>query len=182
VNEVEIPRKDKTDHDNPFKGEEGSNSTMEKTNTSKQNNLCSAIHTLHTLHGKNEPINIRMRKSFHEAFMRYCNLTGMKAGRFYEQAGLLFMDINPIDGVMIVVENTENGSVQTSIEDKMTEIIIIGELEEWLEIVRPLVNQGVELHKSKIKSLRQIVRETKNLNTRSDKLNQLLQEALEYAI
>ena len=170
---------DRVIEDNAFKEENSIPSVMRETipNKKKQD---STVHTVHTVHReKRVPIEIRMRRSIHENVGRYCGKS-LSFGDFYEQAAILFMEINP------KYESPINVSrpliYDNDLEQNLSEIIYIGDLEDWLDVVRPIVNQGITLHKSKIKTLRAIIKECKKLNTRSEKLNQLLQEALEYAI
>jgi len=150
-------------------------------------NTCNAYNAYNAYNDKMEKrLNhcIRLKPSIHRAVKNYCHDTRMNIGRFYEEAAITFFQINPPPetGSLIMVVKEDEIHKNNSLEQSLSEIICIGDLEEWLDSVRPLKHQGIELHKSKIKTLRDIIRECKKLNTRSDKLEQLLEEALDYVL
>ena len=46
-------------------------------------------------------VSLRMNKSFHSGFAYYCKRANITLGEFYEQAGLLFMKLYPVEGITI---------------------------------------------------------------------------------
>jgi len=155
------------DESNYSSGEEG---------IEKREDRCNALHTLHTLHEKKDQVQIRMRKSLHKAFMKYCAITDMAAGQFYEQAGILFMDLNPPPEPNLLVVSKSKQHDQ-GFEDSLQEMIVVDELEELLGKLR-LVNG--KIHRTRKKDFLGIVKEYKKVKTPSDNLQTLMREVKSY--
>ena len=148
----------------------------------REENVCSTPHTPHTLHTKEkrQPINIRLRRSLHDVFMKYCVGSDMTAGQFYEEAAILFIDLNPVIGSVFVFEKPERQTRNNGFEDRMGELICIDELEDFVERVDKIKNSGVEIHRSNVKTLLKILKECNKIKTRSEHLETLMSAAMSY--
>ena len=69
-----------------------------------------------------------MRKSVHEVVGNYINKS-MSYGQFYEEAAILFMDINPKEFNPLVVEKP---SRHNNIKDEMQEFICLEDMREFV--------------------------------------------------
>lgn len=133
-------------------------------------------HTTHTtLHEERKPIQIRMRQSVHDSVGRYCGKE-MTYGQFYEEAAMLFMDVNPKplphNITLVRLERHDQG-----FEDSLQEMIVVDELEELLGKLR-LVNG--KIHRTRKKDFLGIVKEYKKVKTPSENLQTLMREAKSY--
>ena len=148
----------------------------------REENVCSTPHTPHTLHTKEkrQPINIRLRRSLHDVFMKYCAGADMTAGQFYEEAAILFIDLNPVIGSIFVFEKPERQTRNNDFEERMGELICIDELEDFVERVDKIKNSGVEIHRSNVKTLLNILKECNKIKTRSERLETLMSKAMSY--
>lgn len=131
------------------------------------------VHTVHTIKEKRLPIEIRLRKSIHSNVMTYCALARMTAGQFYEEAAILFMDLNPVEGAVLIVEKPNKED--PSLKDRMLELMLIPELERWIGSTE---NVSGKLHPNKIKRLYKIIEQSGKIYNKSDKMQELLEEAL----
>ncbi len=141
------------------------------------NKQCSTPHTPHTLHNnieKRTPINIRIRKSMHSTFMEYCG-RDMTAGQFYEEAGILFMDLNPKNGSLLMVSKPI--TKQNGLKDRVQEIICIGELQEFIDDVDARISDN-PLHHNWVKRLGKILKRCDSIKHHSDKLEALMLQAV----
>jgi len=135
----------------------------------------STVHTVHTVHEKRVPIEIRMRKSIHDAVGRYIR-NSMTHGQFYEEAAILFMDINPpLNSAPITVIRLENKD--QSLDDALQEMIVLDVLTVFLERLRQI--KGV-IHVSNKKNFRGIIKEYQKVKSPSDNLIKLMKEAKSY--
>ena len=55
---------------------------------------------------RREPISVRINPTFHKAFSRYCDFAGMTIGEFYEKAGIEFIQIHPVKGIIFIEETS----------------------------------------------------------------------------
>lgn len=167
--------------DNAFKVEATKPYPMRKDDIEREESMCTVPYTVHTVHSSKErrlPVEIRMRRSIHDTVGEYCG-KDMTYGQFYEEAAILFMDINPKSGMSLNVINPQMD--ENTIEDRMDELICIGNLEDFIRDVKRCISAGGNgLHHSKIKKLRKIINECKKINNRGEKLNKLINEALNY--
>lgn len=144
---------------------------------------CNAYNAYNAYNGINErrvSQCIRIRPSIHKAVGSYCHDTRMNIGEFYEEAALTYFQINPPPergGEIIIVR--DSGVVDKSVEDRMTELICIGELEAFLDGMRRS-HRVNGIHHSKIKKLKVILSECEKIPSRGDELNGLIKEAVEY--
>lgn len=152
--------------------EEENSSTRESIE--REIDHCTVYSTHSTVHSKEkrESIQIRMRKSIHDAVGNYCGKT-MTYGQFYEEAAILFMDINPKDGMLLVVEKPNKED--SSLKDKMLELILIPELERWVESTRDFSGK---IHPNKLKTLYKIIEKSTKIYNKSEKMQSLLEEAV----
>ena len=140
----------------------------------------STVRTVRTVHSNIErrrPIEVRMRKSNHEAFMEYCHITKRTAGQFYEEAGILFMDIYPPPMAKvhnIIVPDRE----EQSLDDQIDEVILIDELYEAVRTLSP----ERKVHINKKKKLAKLLKRGRKLNQRGDRLEELMLEAVGYLV
>lgn len=139
---------------------------------------CNALHTVHTVHNNIEsrsPVEIRMRKSVHAVFMDYCHRVKITAGQFYEEAGILFIDINPPPmGTVFNIVTHENG--EQNLDDQLEEIILIEELSSEMKHL----HRGKTIHVTKKKRLVKLLKRCQKLDIRGDKLEALMKEAMKY--
>ena len=132
-------------------------------------------HTTHTtLHEERKPIQIRMRQSVHDAVGRYCGKE-MTYGQFYEEAAILFMDLNPVNGALLIVEKPKQHD--PSFEDSLQEMIIIDEIEELLDNLRRI---NGKIHYKRKKDFLGIVKQYQKIKVPSDRLQRLVREAKSY--
>ena len=148
----------------------------------REENECSTPHTPHTLHTKEkrQPINIRLRRSLHDVFMKYCAGEDMTAGQFYEEAAILFIDLNPVIGSVFVFEKPERQTRNNGFEERMGELICIDELEDFVERIDKIKKSGVEIHRSNVKTLLKILKECNKISQRSQHLETLMNTAMNY--
>ena len=141
---------------------------------------CSTPHTPHTLHSKEEkrhPINIRLRRSIHSAVMTYCG-NEVTAGQFYEEAAILFMDLNPKQEAFVVIERPHKNGV--SLKDRMLDMICVGELSEIIPRLKFAKEKGYNIHKNVLESMRKIFDKCYRVSEPSVELSRLIEEALSY--
>ena len=141
---------------------------------------CSTPHTPHTLHSKGEkrtPINIRLRRSIHNAVMTYCG-NEVTAGQFYEEAAILFMDLNPKQEAFVVIERPYKNGV--SLKDRMLDMICVGELTEIIPRLKHASEKGYNIHKNVLESMRKIFDKCYRVSEPSKELSSLIEEALSY--
>lgn len=137
---------------------------------------CTVPCTVHTVHNeKRFPTEIRLRRTIHEVVKRYCGNSGITLGDFYEGAAILFMDLNPVEffGVNLITPERR----QQALDDQLREIVCIDELEGFIENVKTLRNG---LHVSRKKEGIAILKNCEKINNRSERLEALIQEAIEY--
>lgn len=142
---------------------------------------CHALHTLHTLHRKEEKrtqICVRMRKSIHDAVGKYCAIENMTIGQFYEEAGILFMDINPPTNAKLIVNKVEVS--QTDLKERVLQQICMNEAETLADNLRKISNQGNGIHPNKLQSIYKFFKEYTKLSNPPDELNALVEEILSY--
>ena len=141
---------------------------------------CNAIHAIHALHENEKRYNrsIRLRDSVHRAVKQYCGVAQMTMGQLYESGALMFMQVNHVAGVFLNVENTENNH-QTD-DDWMLDLICIGDLEDFIELMDTLIRNGTPIHKIRMKQFLVILRECKKVKKRSQKLDSLISKARSY--
>jgi len=144
---------------------------------------CSAPHTPHTLHHysdkeKRLPINIRLRRTIHDEFMRYCALSHITAGQFYENAGIFYMDLNPIpEGTVLVVSKPEK---RNNLKDRTMILRCIQDLQKLIESLERYTSQRLPIPTNLMEKLCQIFDKYDKINNPSDELNGLIEEALRY--
>ena len=103
--------------------------------------------------------------------MDYCHKTKITGGQFYEEAGILFMDINPPPmGKLHKIINPER--CEQNLDDQIEEIILIDELEDALKHVNP----DRELHLVKKKMFAKFLKRCQKLNQRGERLEELMKE------
>ena len=138
----------------------------------------STVHTVHTVHSNSEKrtsVQIRMRKSIHETASRYCAFARMNIGQFYEEAVILFMDLNPMDGTLLIVERNER---ESCLDDQIEEVILIDEFEDAMRVLSP----ERKLHINKKKRLAKLLRRCQKLNQRGERLEELMKTAVSYLV
>jgi len=149
----------------------------------REENACNAVHTVHTVHSNSEkrrPIEVRMRDAIHKTVGRYCDFAEITIGQFYEEAAILFMDLNPINGTLLVVEKLEKRVDDNDLEARVSDLFYIVELEDFIERVDEIKRSGVNIHRSNIKKLLNILKDCKKINNRSERLDTLMNQALSY--
>jgi len=149
----------------------------------REENTCNAVHTVHTVHSNSErrrPIEVRMRGAIHKTVGRYCGFAEITIGQFYEEAAILFMDLNPVNGSLFVVEKPEKRVNDNGFEERMGELICIDELEDFIERVDKIKNSGVEIHRSNVKTLLKILKNCNKISQRSQHLETLMSAAMSY--
>lgn len=97
----------------------------------------------------------------------------MTGGQFYEEAGILFMDINPPPMAKVhKIIIPDKGEV--SLDDQIEEVILIDELQEVVKLLPPEKKLHV-LHKKKLAKL---LKRCQKLNQRGDTLEELMKEVI----
>ena len=142
-------------------------------------NVCNALqYSTYSTQEKNSQIQIRALKSYHEKFMDYCRRANMTAGNFYKNAGILYMQVNPIDGAIIVVEKSNNN--RRSLKNRTANITCIYELNEVLPPLRKADKEGYDIHQKLLKRTIQALDKSDKIQNKSDELISLIEEALSY--
>lgn len=146
----------------------------------RRENQCNALHTLHTLHKqeKNYQIQVRMKQSAHKAFMRYCALAGMTAGTFYEKAGVMFMDLNPVDGAVIVIERPVTRDL--SMKDRVLTLMCVQEFEALLPTLKRMKEKGVSFNKKFLTKINRMFDKYFKISSPGDEVKELAEEVLTY--
>jgi len=110
--------------------------------------------------------------------MRYCALSHMTAGQFYERAGILYMDLNPLPrGAVLVVSKPEKRS---SLKDRAMNLRCVRDLQSLVEGLERYTAQGLPVPPSLMEKLCQIFDKYYRISSPSDELNRLVEEALRY--
>jgi len=67
------------------------------------------VSTVKYTHKKEQriPISIRVRNSVHSGVSTYCRMSGMTIGEFYELAAIAYMEKNPVDGLTIIINASD---------------------------------------------------------------------------
>lgn len=135
----------------------------------------SSVYTTHTtLHGKEErmPIQVRMRRSIHNAVVRYCGAAGINIGKFYESSVIQMMMLEPVEFTPLLVIKPEPR--ENNLDDQIEEVILIDELQEVVKLLPPEKKLHV-LHKKKLAKL---LKRCQKLNQRGDPLEKLMKEVI----
>lgn len=137
-------------------------------------------HTPHTPHNeKREATQIRLRKSIHKAVSEYCHDARMGIGQFYEEAAILFIDVNPPPmRNPVILEKLERRD--NSPRDRMLSMICKKELEEIIPALKTLSDNHREIPKRLLEKLTKTFDKCYKITTPSEELNLLILEALEY--
>jgi len=121
-----------------------------------------------------------MRKSVHGVVGTYLEKT-MTYGQFYEEAAILFMDLNPKDFSPLVVEQLARPR-QNGVQDRMQELVCI---DEAMELVELLISDNPENQRKRHSRRKQFIELLKNCNkikTWGDTLISLIEEAETYFV
>ena len=137
----------------------------------------STVRTVHTVHPPEVrvPTEVRMRRSIHNAVMRYCGSERITAGQFYEEAAILLMGMEPINGVHVITVRPPER--ERNLDEELQEIICIEKLENFIETKKPFKGK---LHVNSKDSLLKILRECRKVKNRSAELEALMTEAMAY--
>lgn len=164
--------------DNSYKGESPISPPMTgEDNLHITHKQCS-VHTTHTTLHKNEerkPIQIRMRKSVHKTVGGYIEKT-MSYGVFYERAAILYMDVNPVDRTILVINGAE--SETTDLDQLMLIMECTQELEEMLIRLKRMISQGVKFQKKTLADLRKVFAKCRKVKNKSDDMETMIREAI----
>lgn len=88
------------------------------------------------------------------------------------------MDLNPVDGTILVVE--KNSLRDSSIKDRMLNMICIQELQEFVPVLKRSKEEGFKLHRVFLDRLRKTFDKCYKVGEPTEELNRLIEEALEY--
>ena len=102
----------------------------------------------------------------------------MTAGQFYEEAGILFMDLNHKDRSIFIVEKPERNNL--SVKGRMLTMICTQELEDIIPVLNRLRENDRKIHKSVLERLSKTFDKCYKINNPSPELNALIEEALRY--
>jgi len=136
----------------------------------------SVTHTLHTLHknNKKEPRSIRLRPAAYEFISNYARLSRMTVGDVVEQACFFYIDYYPVDGNVFIIEKNNH---KQNLDEQIQDMICVDKLEKFLERMKAINGKLRTNHKEDFLG---ILKECKKVNIRSDRLSQLLSEAMTY--
>ena len=147
-----------------------------------EKNQCTVMGTVRTVHGshknKRSPTEIRMRKMIHKTFMKYCALAGMTGGEFYEKAGILYMDVNPVGNINIMVEFPVEK--RRSSKDKISSLVCMRELSKLIPILCDNHNSEKEHHENLLEKLESACVKYEKIKNPTEELEELMSEALSY--
>lgn len=111
----------------------------------------------------------------------YCGIAQLNIGEFYERAALLFMDLNPVNWVVLNVEMPQTRERESSLDDRVQELICIERVDKFVKNLKQLRSKGVErFHITKKEEFLKILKECRKVKNRSDELDELIQEAVSF--
>ena len=126
--------------------------------------------TLHSIVEQRKAVQVRMKPTIHKVVGRYCG-KDISLGQFYEEAAILFMELNPKDGVYLNVEKPERNN--KNMDDRIQEMICVSDLSEFLQGKRK------PLHKKIQRRILGLLKECRKVNNRGEELTALMMEAME---
>ena len=139
-------------------------------------NTCNAYNAYNAVHNeKRDNHCIRLKPSIHKAVRGYCGIAQLNIGELYEKAALLFMDLNPVDWIILNVEKPNER--RTSLDDELQEIICIEKLEKFIEEVADFKHR---LHVNRKDELLKLLKECRKVKKRSPELDALMDEVMTY--
>ena len=139
-------------------------------------NTCNAYNAYNAVHNeKRDNHCIRLKPSIHKAVRGYCGIAQLNIGELYEKAALLFMDLNPVDWIILNVEKPNER--RTSLDDELQEIICIEKLEKFIEEVADFKHR---LHVNRKDELLKLLKECRKVKKRSSELDALMDEVMTY--
>jgi len=148
----------------------------------RSENTCNAYNAYNALHQeKRDNHCVRLRPSIHKAVKGYCGIAQLNIGEFYERAALLFMDLNPVNWVVLNVEMPQTRERESSLDDRVQELICIERVDKFVKNLKQLRSKGVErFHITKKEEFLKILKECRKVKNRSDELDELIQEAVSF--
>ena len=118
---------------------------------------------------------VRYKPSTHRAVKEYCG-TRITMGQFFEEAAVLFIQINPTDRVIVNLENPERRDV--SVKDRMLTLICTQELEEHIFTLKSL--NGAKVHKKFLGRISKTFDKCYKISNPTDELSNLIEGVLKY--
>jgi len=144
---------------------------------------CSVYTTHTTLHNNKEeriPVQIRMRRSVHKVVGNYIKKT-MSYGQFYEEAAILFMDINPKEFSPLVVEKLERPR-QNGVQGRMQELVCVDEFTEFVELLGRDNPDNQRLRSIRRGQFIELLKKCEKIKTWGDQLVALIEEVETYFV
>ena len=149
------------------------------TNEKDRCNVIYAYNALHSSDEKRRNHCIRLRPSIHHAVREYCHDARMNIGEMYENAAILFMELNPPQ-YGLAVSVTRNERKNSSIRDKIKSSLLIKKVTPILEAFRNLKQRDVEPPTALIEKLDDVFKKYDKISHPTEELNNLIEEAIEY--
>lgn len=148
----------------------------------KTQNKSSVVTTLPTLPRSigievKVPRSFKIRKSSYDVANRYRKMAGLTWGDFIEDSWFIKMQVDPVDGVMIVVNRGEKVD-ESDIDQLMLIMECTQELEEMLARLKRTNGQGVKIHKNTLSDLRKVFSKCRKVKNKPSSMEDMIVEAM----
>jgi hypothetical protein len=140
-----------------------------------QCNAYNAYNAYNHIKEKRDNHCIRLRPSIHTAVKNYCG-RDMSIGQFYEEAAILFMDVNPSDRTVLVVERPERPR-QNNIKDEMKSFVCLDSMRDFVEKIEEDDTDNLRLLKIRREKFIELLNDCDKIKTWGDELNELIVKA-----
>ena len=143
-----------------------------------ENNSYSTVRTVRTVHDNEirAPTEIRLRRSIHRAVKQYCVSEHINIGQLYEEAVILFMDLNPIDFNPINITKQERVT-KSSIQSEMQEFVCLDDMREFVERLGRDDKTNNNLYKIRRIKFIELLKECNKVKIWGDELSALVMQA-----
>jgi len=142
----------------------------------RSKNTCNAYNAYNAYNNeKRDNHCVRLKPSIHKAVKGYCGISRITIGEFYEKAAILYMDLNPVNWMILNVERPIERA--SSLDEELQEIICIEKLEKFIEEVAPFKHR---LHVNRKEEILKLLKESRKVNKRSPELEALISEVMSY--
>ena len=154
---------------------EGDSPRESRERRENQCNAYNAYNAYNDIQEKRDNHCIRLRASIHKAVKQYCGSAQINIGQLYEEAAIMFMEVYPVAGNVLIVDKKDR---ENNLDDQIDEIILIDELQDALKTLNP----ERKLHLVKKKKLAKLLKRGRRLNHRGELLEELMKEAIGYLV
>lgn len=118
-------------------------------------------------------------KTIYDEWCRFCKVHPTRNKSELTELALIYgMMVIPNENVLIQIDIPKETMEKQTLDDKLREIVCFPDLEKWLSDTEQTIKSGQPIHPNKIKKLHEIIREVNKIKTKSEKMNILLEEAI----